>query len=208
MPSTRLARYCLILSACLGPTEAAQAASVLGADGQIFEASTGTIQVTVAGAAETHVALQQAVTSHGTRTTVVVPGTDGPEVEFDPFVFQATEPGAVFVIWLSRAAVHNVIHLRYYRDGLWGEDVALCSDEFSDKAQLTAVLSRDALQSMDAAASRQVLHLFWQETGGQGTLLQHAPLLFVDGVYRGSGRIRSLPELADIDREPPAQASA
>jgi len=175
----------------------ARAASVLGANGQLFSAEATTISVPVGDARERHTALRFSLVAQGGTLAGIVPGTDGAEIESEPFAWQS-ETGTVFLLWLSHSAIHDVIHLRTFKDGLWSPDVTVCSDEFSAKSHLSAVLSRDTAAAADGV-KRQVVHLFWREDGSQGTRLQHMPLLFADSVYLGAGRIRALAELAGND---------
>ncbi len=175
----------------------ARAASVLGANGQLFSAEATTISVPVGDTRERHTALRFSLVAQGGTLAGIVPGTDGAEIESEPFAWQS-ETGTAFLLWLSRSAIHDVIHLRTFKDGIWSPDVAVCSDEFSAKSHLFAVLSRDTVPPADGV-KRQVVHLFWREDGGQGTRLQHMPLLFADSVYLGAGKIRALAELAGSD---------
>ncbi len=194
------------MTALAAPT---RAATVLGAGGQVFSSRVASVEVRVGSSDETRTALRFEVAGAGEQRSEIVPGTDDADVEMEPFLFQAyDDPGAVFLVWLSRQNIHDVIHLRHYAAGVWGDDVAVASDEFSSKSGLQAVLTREAEATAGAAAERQVLHLFWQETGGSGLRLQHMPLLFVGGVFKGAGQIRALAELVPAEPAPEGTAPA
>jgi hypothetical protein len=125
---------------------------------------------------------------------VLVPGTEGPEVESSPFELYESSSGALFMVWQSQVnAIHPVLYLSSYKDGTWTPAIQVTGNPFAQKSAPQIAITRDTYNIQDpndgtySPAHRTILHLIWWEEGANGGgSVQYAPIVLLDGSYIGS----------------------
>ncbi|HEY4572767.1 MAG TPA: hypothetical protein VIJ26_02345 [Thermoanaerobaculia bacterium] len=169
--------------------------TALGSDGTIFQVRTGLYgDLFPAGKAAdktiTVVALD--VTKPGAPAQrLLVPGTDGFEVESSPSVVFEDDSQTVFLLWESAINVHPVLELSGFDGTNWLPSITVTGNPFAVKTSPQFVLTRDSYDLTGAGGTtttrhRTILHLLWQEAGA-GTQVRtfYSPVIINDGQYIG-----------------------
>ena len=206
-----------LLTIALGVALAASALgfdrqSALGANGEIFVAHAGTYASLFPGGTATDpqntvLALDVVDPASGMHR-VLVPGTEGTDVEQLPFLLYEESSATLFMVWQTQVSViHPILNLGSYHDGHWGDVIDVISDPFARKSSPQLGVTHDTYRNVAADGSgatttvnRTVLHLVWAEdnaTGSQDTL--YTPIILDDGRYLGSNPIY---RLNDYDSSP------
>lgn len=210
-PILLLCLVALLLPLGLPVGALAQAPAVLGEGGAVYRVLTGPPSALVAGAGgatASNVALVLEIEPQGAATQrLVVPGTEGEEVERYPSLTLDPASGRVFVVWEARRTIHSTLHVTSYHEGDWSPVVEISGDPFSDKLNPRLAATSDAFTSLDLAGqpvsrTRTVLHLVWFDRAGYGDRPLYTPLVVEDGVLVSGWSVIALPDLL-----PPADAA-
>jgi len=146
---------------------------------------------------------------------LVVPGTEGPEVERSAYLAYENSSDTIFVTWERRSnSIHSQIFLASYRGGEWAELIPVSDQRFSLKSSPKIAITREAysLPSSESVAKesrvqRTTLHVVWFEERGTGAAIVYAPIILVDGDYVGSHSRLTLSELFPAEAGSTADAA-
>jgi hypothetical protein len=131
---------------------------------------------------------------------ILVPGTEGPDVESSPFELYESSSGALFMVWQAQInSIHPVLNLSSYKDGSWSPVIEVTGNPFAQKSSPQIAITRDTYNVQDpndgtySPAHRTILHLiWWEESSNGGGNVQYAPIVLLDGTYVGSFQVFSL----------------
>lgn len=175
---------------------ASERQAVLGADGAVYMARTGTYGELFPGdkggnATDPVLALE--VTRPGSPVQrILVPSTVNAEVEKSPSLLYEDQSGMLYLVWQSLNAVHPILQLSGFDGTAWSTPIEVTGNPFAPKTSPQMAITRDTFDELDAEGAvvekhRTALHLIWEEEVGTGGLLEtfYSPILFIDGVYLG-----------------------
>lgn len=200
----RRSAFVLGLALLLMQTLSASAAqSVLGSDGRLFtlrEATYGDVEIVSDAAAENPVLVLDIQSSDGVRTSTVVAGTEGPDIENFSFLSHEPSQDAVYVLWERRTnLIHSQVIMASYRGGEWSDEIAISDRRFSWKSSPVLVASRDSFHQPEqvegngleaASVQRTILHVLWTEDRPERRVTVYSPIVLINGSYVGNiGRI-------------------
>ena len=120
---------------------------------------------------------------------LLVPGTDGPEVESSPFVLYQDALDTAFVVWQSRRNfVHTSIDLVSRSGSAWSSRIPLTGDFWSQKSAPRLAVTTDTYRRRNAEGvavrhRRTIIHTLWWEDSGEGERTIYTPVLLIDGKY-------------------------
>jgi hypothetical protein len=183
---------------------ASEGTTGLGATAEVYRVKTGTYKALFANApAEeaNNTVLALDVTRGGTLQRLLVPGTDGPEVEQDPALTIDRSNNRVYLVWEGRRNIHSLLNLVGYTtaDG-FGDIFEISGDAFSTKSNPQLATTLDEYQVLGSddqpvTARRTILHLVWYDDGGFGQRELYTPLV-IENDELLLNRIFDLTELA------------
>lgn len=183
-----------------GPAPAADAgapqSAVYTARGVRYQAVTGAMDElfpkvgagsSVAGEAK---ALAIDVThADGTGERLLVPGTEGDQVEIEPALFFEEATSTLFVMWLARNPdQRSHVLLETLNDGDFGDRISVTREAMVIDRPPTVVLTREGTQ-------RTVVHLAWAAEGRSGLYSYYSPIVIAAGRYAGWNPIVNLGKL-------------
>lgn len=203
------ARTCFAatLTCCLALAGAAFAADrqvALGDSGEVYFVRTGAYGDLFPGGADTaptnpvmalDIVRRDLPTEH-----ILVPGTEGPEVESSPFELYESTSGALFMVWQAQVnTIHPILNLSSYKDGTWTPVIQVTGNPFAQKSSPQIAITRDTYDAQDpndgtySTVHRTILHLiWWEEAPNSGGNILYAPILLLDGNYVGSFQVFTL----------------
>jgi hypothetical protein len=198
--------------------QASSQESVLGGAGELFTVRSGAYEELFpgqSGAAPENPVLSLVVTlPDSTSTRLLVPGTEGAEVESAPFLLYEEDSRSLFLVWASRInSIHSTLRLASYNGTSWTETIEIIGNLFSFKTEPRLAITRDTYRlprsnGEDILRHRTILHLIWNEDGNskQATTL-YSPVILEEGAYVGWNPIFNLldfipSEAAVTDFEP------
>lgn len=175
---------------------ASERQAVLGADGAVYVAKTGTygeLFPDSKGGNAPDPVLALEVTKPGSPVQrILVPSTANSEVEKSPALLYEDQSGTVYLVWQSVSAVHPILQLSGFDGTAWSEPIEVTGNPFAPKTSPQMAITRDTFGELDALGAvvvkhRTVLHLIWEEELATGGVLEafYSPILFIDGVYLG-----------------------
>lgn len=197
----------LALSLALGLSATMAAAApegaALGNGGELYLAKTGTFGELFPGTrgpdAATPVLAVDVLRSGGEKERLLVPGTDGAEVEVLPSLFAEEASGTVFILWESRInVVHPILVLSGFDGDRWLEPISILGTPFSPKTSPSFTVTRDTYQvagpeGESVTRHRTVVHIVWGEENSSGlSRTFYTPIIFEDGVYQGESPVYRL----------------
>lgn len=188
------------------PASAAVHDLVLGGSGELFRAVRGRYSSLFAGApaqyaADPVLALEIVPPGGGAAQRLLVPSTEGANVESNPYLFHDNSLNTVFLVWESRTnLIHSQINLISYGAEGWSEPIVLSPDSWSFKSSPQIAVTTDTHQTQAADGGkvqhrRTVVHTVWWEHSGDGDRTVYSPVVLVDGTYIGWNPIQLLDEL-------------
>jgi hypothetical protein len=140
---------------------------------------------------------------------LLVPETDGPDVESAGHVFFEEASGTVYVFWQTQDGGQPRLSLASWSDNDWSEVVTISEDsaELVGAPQITLTRDRFAvrLDGEDVEIPRTLLHVLWQERSGGGWKTLYRPLVLLGGEYKTAGPVLSLDDI--VRSEDPALLS-
>ncbi len=209
-----------LLTLTLGLTLAAAAfgfdrQSALGANGVIYVAQAGKYATLFPNGSDTdpgNIVLALDVTDPVNGTTrLLVPGTEGADVEQLPFLLYEESSATLFMVWQTQVSlIHPILNLGSLHGGQWGQVIPVLGDPFAKKSSPQLAVTRESYVMPAAAGvaattiNRTVLHLVWAEDNAVGTQdTFYTPIILDDGNYLGSNPIF---RLNDFDNSPAASS--
>jgi hypothetical protein len=184
--------------ALAGSVLAVERQAALGDSGEVYFVRTGTYGDlfpggTGAAPGNTVLALD-VVRRDQPAERLLVPGTEGPDVESSPFELYETTSGALFMVWQAQiGTIHPVLNLSSFKDGAWSPVIQVTGNPFAGKSSPQIAITRDTYDVQDATdgtystGHRTILHLiWWEEAANGGGNVLYAPILLLDGTYVGS----------------------
>ncbi|MEA2692945.1 MAG: hypothetical protein QOJ16_2332 [Acidobacteriota bacterium] len=184
--------------ALAGSAMGADRQAALGDSGEVYFVRTGTYGDLFPGgtdaAPENSVLALDVVRKDQPAQRLLVPGTEGADVESSPFELYEATSGALFMVWQAQVStIHPVLNLSSYKDGAWSPVIQVTGNPFARKGSPQIAITRDTYDVQDATdgtystGHRTTLHLIWWEetANGAGNVL-YAPILLLDGNYVGS----------------------
>lgn len=201
--TTRLATVLTVALAVLAPLRAQTPHASIGNGGELYEIHLGAyaeLFIDDGAVPADHPVLALDVVRDGRIVRLLVPGTEGREIDDTPLVIYDRAFDALSVLWQTREPDHRLtgVYLASFADDAWSEVYPLAT---ADGVELAAVHTlghyrhRFDLPEVGRVESRrQILHLLWQERHGDQVALFYAPLTFSQGVYAGWHRSYALLE--------------
>src|SRR6476659_177737 len=163
-------RALCLLALLLVPAAAAFAGdgtAMLGASGELYRVRSGVygqLFANVPAGQGSDQVLALEITRDGATQRLLVPGTEGPEIESSPALTVDRATNRVYLVWEGRQNYHSVLTLLSRSDDGWSEPFEFAADPFSFKSnpQLATTLDRYETFADDGtvvSASRTILHL-------------------------------------------------
>jgi hypothetical protein len=192
---TRILLAALILGLASTGAFAFDRSGALGADGEVFMARVGTYRSLFPkgkAASPEHLVLALDVTRPGEALErLLVPGTEGDEIESAPFVVYEEASGSLFLVWQSQVSgIHPVLSLIGFRDETWGRVIEVTGNPYAEKAAAQLAVTHDEYQIAGPAGTtgqvhRTILHLIWWEESSGGNKILYTPITLIEGVFSG-----------------------
>lgn len=173
----------------------AERQAVLGADGAVYMAKTGTYGELFPGrqgtASDPVIALE--VTRPGSPAQrILVPSTANSDVEKSPSLIYEDHSETLYLVWQSISSVHPILQLSGFDGQGWSEPIEVTGNPFAPKTSPQMAITRDTFGDLNGdgelvTKQRTFLHLIWEEEVETGGVLEtfYTPILFIDGVYLG-----------------------
>lgn len=185
----------------------AERQAVLGADGAVYVAKTGTYGQLFPGgkgtaATDPVVALE--VTRPGSPVQrILVPSTANSEVEKSPSLLYEDNSETLFLVWQSAInSIHPILQLSGFDGSTWSEPIEVTGNPFAPKTSPQMAITRDTFGDLNeegelVVRQRTFLHLIWEEEVETGGILEtfYTPILFIDGSYLGWNPVYKLSSL-------------
>lgn len=199
---TRLA--VLLILAALTVATPAVGETVLGADGMLYRTLVGSYGDLVPGGRETYadapVLMLEEEGPGGVIRRLLVPGTEGQEVESSPYLLVEPSEDTVYLVWGSvDQVVHSSILLVSLRDETWSPVIEVSGRPFTLKTAARLAVTHDSFPfSIDSPwgrgwmHDRTILHIVWWEESGLGGLVMYAPVTLINGQYTGQHEVLAL----------------
>ncbi len=133
---------------------------------------------------------------------LLVPGTNGNDVESSPSLFFEESAKSIFLVWESRInPLHSVLYLTSLANSQFGEVVQISSDRYSFKSSPRIAVSHDSFELPDATGNparhyRTIVETVWWETTGSDDRAVYAPVVLIDGEYIGWNPVFQLDDLS------------
>ena len=171
--------------------------AALGDSGEVYFIRTGTYgDLFPAGVATTPtnpVLALDILNPDQSTNRVMVPGTDGPDLESSAIELYEEGTGTLFIVWQAQvSSLYPVLYLTSYKDGTWGPVLKVSNNQFAMKSSPQVAITRDSYDVQDSDGTystvhRTVLHMLWWEEGSSdsGNII-YAPILLLDGNYVGA----------------------
>jgi hypothetical protein len=198
---------------------AAEWQAVLGAEGEVYVAKTGTYGQLFPGAkaadASKRVLALEVTPPGGAPQRLLVPGTDDAVEEKAPALLYEERSQTLYLVWQSEiSSIHPILRLTAYDGQWWSRPLEITGNPFAPKTSPQLALTRDSYAEMNAedetvTRQRTILHLIWEEEAA-GDLLKtfYSPIVFVDGVYIGGNPVYDLDEILQAEESSAAAALA
>jgi hypothetical protein len=134
---------------------------------------------------------------------LLVPGSEGGEVESSAVLVHDAASDAVHLIWNQRTSgnqVHSQLALRSFGAAGWSAAVEIAGGTLTEKRNLRAAVAHDdyatRLGDADVRVTRRTVHLVWSESSGGETRSYYTPVAFVGGRYLGWNPVVALDDVA------------
>ncbi|HSK76586.1 MAG TPA: hypothetical protein VLQ45_09025 [Thermoanaerobaculia bacterium] len=175
---------------------ASERQAVLGADGAVYVAKTGTYGQLFPGAkgtASDPVLALEVTRPDSPVQRILVPSTANSEVEKSPSLLYEDHSETLYLVWQSAiSSIHPILQLSGFDGTKWSEPIEVTGNPFAPKTSPQMAITRDTFGDLDGDGElvlkhRTILHLIWEEEIETGGLLEtfYTPILFIDGVYLG-----------------------
>jgi|SRR5215213_4276007 len=143
---------------------------------------------------------------------ILVPGTEGPEVESASFLVFEEASKSLYLVWQTSVSSVNQLALRTFKDGSFGPPVEVASGTFQASiSSPQAVVTRNefSVATEDggtATVHRTLIHLIWWQASEAGNEVLYAPITLLEGVYTGWHPVYALNDFDSSDDDPAAAA--
>jgi len=135
----------------------------------------------------------------GASERLLVPGTEGDQVEIEPALIYEEATSTLFVLWLARSPdQRSHVLLETLNDAGFGDRISVTREAMVIERPPTVVLTREG-------TSRTVVHLAWAAQGRNGVYSYYSPIVIAAGRYAGWNPIVNLGKL---DAHAPATVAA
>ena len=201
-----------VLAAVAAATSAVamQQGAVLGANGELYIAKSGAYGTLFPGgtatAPTTSVLALDIVGPGSASNRLLVPNTEGDEVESSPFMVFEEDSNTVFLVWETRLNdIHSILNLASYDGTSWTPPIEVTGNPYAIKQSPKLAITRDSFADTDATGAavtkhRTILHLIWEEDSGSGLYQTfYEPVILEEGVYLGWNPYRCLNDLDTSD---------
>lgn len=143
----------------------------------------------------------------GATARLLVPGSEGPESEVNPFLVLDPATQTLYTVWQRQTASSSTIGLVGLAGGEFGGFLEVTDRASAVKSALQVSITRDAYTRLAADASRStvertVLHLLWWEPASQQSY--YKPILLVGGTVLAGQPAVTLGDLDGPAVEPTA----
>lgn len=133
---------------------------------------------------------------------LLVPGTEGADVERLPSLLFEESSGTVFLVWERRINfIHPILMLSGFTGGgSWLDPIEILGNPFAPKNSPQLAITHDTYQTTEAAADaepvthhRTVLHLLWGEESNSGAMdTFYTPIFLENGTFIGRSPVYRL----------------
>lgn len=136
------------------------------------------------------------------REVLLIPDTEGADLEDSASVLFEDDSETLFVLWQTKInTIHSRLNLVGFHDGRWTENIEISGSPFGWKSSPQLAITRDRFnaEEHDGAPrtwSRTVVHLIWWEEGATGPRVLYTPVVLIDGEYTGWNPVYRLDDLA------------
>jgi hypothetical protein len=150
--------------------------------------------------------------SGGAADRLLVPGTEGREVESSPYVVFEETSKSLYLLWQTEASSVSRLLLRSVKDGSFGPPIEVTAGTFGTSISAPqAAVTRDEffVSTADggtATVHRTLLHLIWWEETTAGNEIRYAPITLLEGVYTGWHPVYALNDFDPSPDDPVAAA--
>lgn len=197
----------LVLAAgAVPPANAEVGEAALGAEGEVYIARAGTYGELFPGATagtspSTPVLALDILHPDGASQRLLVPSSNGPEIERSPAVLYEEDSETVYLVWESQEQIHPLIRLASYDGRSWSPAVRITGgNSLAAKTSPSIAVTRDAYQETvegeQVTRHRTIVHLLWSEERASVYETFYSPVILEDGVYLGWNPIFNLNELS------------
>lgn len=183
----------LLTGLLLLPASASLAAdSVLGPNGAIYTLSASTYAEAFpdgdATADDAAVLVLRIERAGEAPQHLLVPGTEGAEIEVSPSIVVEETSNTVYLAWQSW---YNAIHSRLFLGGLtsagWIEPIEVSNRPFAMVSSPRLAVTRDTFttreDALESVHQRTVLHLVWVDEGAEFKEILYIPVFLLNGQY-------------------------
>lgn len=188
----------------------------LGPDGEIYLARVGSYGLLFPKGnsypADNVVLALEVSRSGSAADRILVPGTEGREIESSPFVVFEETSKSVYLLWQTESYSVSRLLLRSFKDNSFGPPIEVTSGTFnSTMTAPQAAVTRDeyVVPSADGAstkAHRTLLHLIWWHESAAGNRVYYAPISLIEGIYDGWHPVYPLNDFDQSADDPAAAA--
>jgi len=147
---------------------------------------------------------------------ILVPGTEGTEIEGSPALIFEDASNSLVVVWESKLEPSlSRLNLSWLADGVWSEIIEVSGNIAPLKGTPQVAITRDAFELTQASETsgeaapeqalserhvRTILHVTWWEEGAEAEAVYYTPIILEDGAYVGNNPVFNL-----VERAPPAE---
>ncbi|MGH9360334.1 MAG: hypothetical protein ACRD2T_00345, partial [Thermoanaerobaculia bacterium] len=214
--TARILACMAMAAAAAAPALRAEREAALGSNGELYLVRAGSYgELFPRGRATergNQVLALEVVTPGAPAERLLVPGTEGAEVERLPALVFEDASATVFLVWESQV---NYIHPILMLSGLgpnrqWLEPIEIIGNAFADNTSPQLAVTYDTYRDAASAGTedsrrRTILHLLWGEENGGGLYETfYTPIVLENGSLSGRNPIYRLDEL---DTSPAAAAA-
>lgn len=189
-----------------------QREAALGAGGELYTVKQGLYRdlfpAAPEGLADRPVLALEVVRAGEPAERHLVPGTEDAATERTPTILFEDSSNAAFLVWETSFNAHPLIKLASFDGGRFAPEIEVRGSAFGFKSSPQIAVTRDSYTSAEddteggaLSISRTILHLIWEEEGGEGTRTLYVPLILENGQYIGRNDIL---DLNQFDRSPRA----
>jgi hypothetical protein len=149
--------------------------------------------------------------SGGAADRMLVPGTEGPEIESASIVVFEEASKSLYLLWQTNVSSVDRLVLRSFKNGSFGPPIEVTTGTFGAAMSAPqAAVTRDEFPvTLDdgeiAMVHQTLLHLSWWQDASAGSQVFYAPITLVEGIYTGWHPVYAL---NDFDRSADDPAAA
>jgi hypothetical protein len=200
----RIALAAVLAALALAPASLRAGGGVLGASGEVYRVQSGTYKSlfgTAPAGQELNPVLALDILRDGKLQRLMVPGSEGPELEQAPSLTVDRATNQVYLVWEGLHVIHSVLNIVGYSSAGFTDNFEFSGDPFSAKSnpQLATTLDHYQVLGDDGnvtQADRTIVHMVWYDDGSLGRRNLYTPLVIEGGEMLRTNTIFDLAELA------------